>query len=213
MDQDHPAPAKPSRRRFLAALCAAAPRVRADEAWESLFDGKTLGDWKPTEFGGEGAVTVEDGRILLATGDDLTGITWAGARLPTSDYEIALQAIRLSGGDFFCGLTFPVQSSFCSFIAGGWTGTIVGLSNVDGRDASDNPTTVRRVLDDGRWYGIRVRVGSDRIEAWIDNERVIQLQTAGRKFGVRPEVADSRPLGIASYRTRAALKDIRLRRL
>lgn len=212
-----------SRRHFLATLCIAAPglvtippafaRPAADDAWESLFDGRTLGAWSPTEFGGEGDVTVEDGRIVLATGNDLTGITWTGAKLPTTGYEIALRAMRLSGADFFCGLTFPVQSSFCSFIAGGWTGTIVGLSTVDGLDASANETKVLRVLDDNRWYAIRVRVTADRIEAWIDDARVVSLAIAGRKLTVRPEVADSRPLGIASYRTRAALDDIRLRRL
>lgn len=187
--------------------------VRAADEWESLFDGRTLGQWKPTQFGGEGNVLVEDGRIVLETGNDLTGITWAGPATPTSNYEIALNAMRLSGNDFFCGLTFPVHSAFCSFIAGGWAGTIIGLSNIDQQDASENETTVAKVLDDKRWYAIRVRVTADEIQAWIDDERLVAVKTAGKTFSVRPEVADSRPLGIASYRTRAALRDIKLRRL
>jgi hypothetical protein len=48
--------------------------------WRSLFDGRTLNGWKPTVFGGEGAVSVRDGRILLEAGDPLTGITWPAAR-------------------------------------------------------------------------------------------------------------------------------------
>jgi hypothetical protein len=47
-----------------------------------LFDGKTLKGWKPTNFGGEGPVTVRDGRILLQRGDPLTGITWDGGAIP-----------------------------------------------------------------------------------------------------------------------------------
>src|SRR5688500_19025042 len=51
-------------------------------AWEPLFDGKTLTNWKPTKFFGEGPVTVENGQIVLASGNDLTGITWSGPPPP-----------------------------------------------------------------------------------------------------------------------------------
>ena len=46
--------------------------------WQSLFDGKDLGHWKPTEFGGQGEVKVEDGQLILSRGDSLTGVTWQG---------------------------------------------------------------------------------------------------------------------------------------
>jgi hypothetical protein len=189
--------------------------VRASEEtpWQSLFDGKSLGAWTPTEFGGEGPVTVEDGQIILGTGSDLTGITWTGGGLPTTSYELALQAMRVSGIDFFCGLTFPIETAFCSLILGGWSGTVIGLSSLDGHDASANETTRHRNLEDRRWYAIRLRIDAGRIQAWLDEEQVVDVKTAGRKVSIRPEVADSRPLGIASWRTRAALKDLRLRRL
>ena len=48
-------------------------RVLPDGDWQPLFDGQSLGQWKPTEFGGEGVVKVEDGRIILAMGGDLHG--------------------------------------------------------------------------------------------------------------------------------------------
>ena len=178
--------------------------------WQSLFDGQTLGQWKPTQFGGEGAVNVEDGRIILAMGGDLTGVTWTG-EVPTVNYEIELQAMRLAGGDFFCGLTFPVHASHCSFIVGGWAGTVVGLSSLNGLDASENSTTVRRRFDNDRWYTIRVGVTESRIQAWIDDESVVDVDTTGKRISVRAEVLDSRPLGIASWRTKAALRNIRLR--
>src|SRR4051794_11381418 len=86
------------------------PRTPAvpGEGWQSLFDGRTLGAWEPTLFGGEGVVHVDDGRIVLEQGNDLTGITWKGEVPATVGYELALEAMRVSGGDFFCGLTFPV---------------------------------------------------------------------------------------------------------
>jgi hypothetical protein len=193
-----------------AALVLATPTLA--EEWQSLFDGKTLGKWKSTSFGGEGDVSVQNGEIVLETGNDLTGITWTGD-VPKVPYEIELKARRLGGGDFFCGLTFPVGTAHCSFIVGGWAGAIVGLSSIDGEDASENETTKIRNFEDKRWYTIRVRVTADRIQTWIDDEPFADVKTTGRRIGIRPEVSDSRPLGIASWRTKAGVKDIRVRAL
>src|SRR4051794_26841730 len=75
-----------------------APGTAGNE-WRSLFDGQSLGRWEPTLFGGEGEVRVEDGRIVLGQGNDLTGITWKGEVPATVDYEIELKAMRVAGGD------------------------------------------------------------------------------------------------------------------
>ena len=182
------------------------------EEWLDLFDGKSLSGWVLTNFGGEGSVKVEGGSIVMDFGNDLTGITWKG-EVPIIDYELQVDARRLEGSDFFCGLTFPVNDSHCSLIVGGWGGTVVGLSSVDGRDASENPTSRLMSFEQGRWYHLRIRVGRQRIEVWIDGERVVTQDIEGRKIGIRPEVDLSRPMGIASWRTRAALRGIRLRRL
>jgi hypothetical protein len=128
----------------VAALAANAPPQTAkpaDAGWRPLFDGKTLTSWQPSKFSAEGAVKVDDGRIVRDTGRSMTGITWAGAALPATNYEIALQAMRVEGNDFFAGVTFPVDDSFCSLILGGWGGSVVGLSSINGRDASENDTS------------------------------------------------------------------------
>ena len=84
-----------------------------------IFDGKTLKGWKQTEFGGEGDSYVKDGQIILELGSNLTGITFENAKiLPKSNYEITLEAQRVNGGDFFCGLTTPYRDSFFSLILG-----------------------------------------------------------------------------------------------
>ena len=188
------------------------PRLRAQAGWTPLFDGTTLGRWEQTAFGGEGPVRVRDGAIFLEMGDPLTGITWTGEALPAA-YEIALEAARLAGSDFFCALTFPVDRSHCSLILGGWGGTTVGLSSLDGLDASDNETTRQIRFEDGHWYRVRVAVSATHIRAWLDDQPIVEVATAGRRIGIRPEVGPSRPLGIASYRTRAGLRDIRVRKL
>ena len=178
----------------------------------SLFDGRTLGQWKVTEFGGQGNISVKDGTIVLEMGNDHTGINCAGPLVRMS-YEITLEAMRVVGSDFFCGLTFPVGPNPCSLILGGWGGTVCGLSNIDYYDAANNETTRVISFENGRWYRVRLRVTPDKIEAWLDDEKLVDVVTTGRKISIRPEVDPSQPLGIASWRTTAAIRNIRLRKL
>jgi hypothetical protein len=184
----------------------------AGEQWLSLFDGKTLEGWRSTNFGGEGEVRVDDGRMVLEFGDSLTGVSYGG-EFPRQNYEIRLEAMRVDGHDFFCGLTFPVGQTHCSLIVGGWAGAVVGLSSIDGKDASENATTKYLKFERNRWYKIRVRVTSQRIGAWIDEKQVVDQPIAGHKISIRSEVDPSKPLGIAAWQTRAALRNIAYRRL
>ena len=196
-------------------LGAQTTEKKADDAkagWKSLFDGQTLKGWKSTEFGGEGTVEVKDGAILLGVGNDLTGVSYERPT-PHRNYEVSLEARRVDGSDFFCGLTFPVKDDPCSLIIGGWGGGVCGLSSIDGLDASENSTTKYREFETGRWYTIRLRVTDAKIEAWIDKEQIVNQSLAGKKLSIRSEVEASRPFGIASYRTLAALRNIRLREL
>ena len=200
---------------LLTSGAASAQQVATGAAdWQPLFDGKTLTNWKPTNFGGEGDVKVEDGRIVLYSGGgDLTGITWTGPALPNTNYELAFQGMRVEGNDFFAGVTFPVADSFCSLILGGWGGTVVGLSSIDGEDASENATTQVISFERGRWYDVRLRVTPARITVWLEGKQIIDQDIAGKKISTRVEVEPSQPLGFASWRTKGAVRDIRLRRL
>ena len=103
------------------------------------------------------------GRIVLGLGSDLTGITWKGP-MPRVDYEVRLEARREEGGDFFCGLTFPVNASYCSLILGGWGGTVVGLSSIDGLDASENETSRLMNFELNKWYGVRSKLRSKKLK-------------------------------------------------
>ncbi len=201
----------------------AADATKTDAAgnWRALFDGKTLAGWMPSEFESGGAVKVANpfrggpGAIVIEAGMTLSGFTWTkGGELPRENYEITLEAMRLAGNDFFCGLTFPVGKSACSLIVGGWGGMLIGLSSIDHIDASENETTQGREFKEGRWYRVRVRVSGDKIEAWIDDEHLVDVEIKGRKITLRPgDIQKSLPLGVATYMTSAAVRDIRLRRL
>ena len=188
------------------------PPTRPAENWQSLFDGKTLGKWKSSDFAGHGDPAVESGNLVLPFGETLTGVTYDG-EVPKMNYEVELQAKKIDGTDFFCGLTFPVNDSFASLICGGWGGAVVGISSLDEKDAARNETKTARKFDREKWYTIRMRVLPDRLQAWIDGEKVVDVVTTGRKISTRVEVDPSKPFGISSYQTTAAFRNIRLRTL
>lgn len=180
----------------------------------SLFDGKTLGHWRITDFGGQGKVYVKDGAIFLEQGNDMTGVTWDGP-LVRMNYEITLEAMRVSGSDFFCGLTFPVNDKCCSLILGGWGGTVCGLSNIDYYDAANNETTRMVSFENGKWYHVRLRVTPNHIQAWLaeEEDQLVDMDIEGRKVDTRIEVDLSQPLGIATWQTAGAIRNIKLKKV
>ncbi|MCX7825850.1 MAG: DUF1080 domain-containing protein [Verrucomicrobiae bacterium] len=181
--------------------------------WQSLFDGKSLDGWAVTKFFDPGQVEVKDGQIILHAGNSLTGVHRPAAPFRTN-YEVELEAMRLKGRDFFCGLTFPVGTNCCTFVVGGWGGHLVGVSSLEGLDASMNETGRNFPFQTRRWYRIRVRVTPKRLECWIDKEKFVDLIVTGRRIGMRPgDIESSQPFGIASYETTAALRNIRVRPL
>lgn len=182
--------------------------------WVSLFNGKNLDGWKVPEFGGEGEVHVVDGNLVLEMGVDLTGVTITDAKkVPRTNYEVQLEAMRVDGTDFFCGLTFPVKKAPCSFILGGWGGSLCGISSIDGDDASQNSTTSFQTFKKKRWYKIRLQVTDHKIQGWLDGKQIVDQNLKDRKISIRHEVELSKPFGITSYSTTAALRKIKVRKL
>ena len=178
-----------------------------------LFDGKTLKGWKESDFFGKGKIHVKDGAVVIEKGKQMTGIAYAGKDFPKMDYEVTLEGKRLEGRDFFCTTTFPVGDSFCSFVAGGWGGEVIGLSNIDSADASTNETRGDMEFAKDKWYRFRIRVTAKRIEVWIDKKRVVDLDTTDRRIGIRIECNVCKPFGVATYATSGAVRDIRVRAL
>ena len=206
-----PPTVRPEAEDLLRQAAAAPMSPWTGEGWRSLFDGQTLGPWFVTDFAGKGEVTVRDGLVVLGMGGPFTGI---GCSNPpaTMNYEIALDAMRVMGSDFFCALTLPVGTNFCSLIVGGWGGGLVGVSSIDGYDASENETTKYLDFERGRWYRVRMRVTERKLEAWIDDRKVVNVITEDRRISVRPgEIESCCPLGLATYSTTAALRGIRWR--
>ncbi len=199
--------------RFLALLSLALVSCDCSEpiAWEQ----PDREQWTAIQFGGEGTAQWKDEVLHLDLGVEMTGARYEGA-VPEVPYELRLEARKLTGSDFFCGLTFPVDGpeTCVSLIVGGWGGGTVGISSIDGLDASENETTSYHNFDDDRWYAVRVRVEKDRILAWIDDEKLIDVGTEGRKLGLRSGPIElCSPLGLAAWQTEAEFRGLEWRSL
>lgn len=201
-------------------LAAEAETVKADEkGWKPLFDGESLAGWKRTEFAGGGEVRVEKSfrggpaAIVVDAGEHLSGFNWT-KDAPKTNYEIHLEALKIQGNDFMCGLTFPVGDSHASLILGGWGGAVTGISNIDNSDASENQTTKQLDFFKDRWYKVRLRVTPEKLEAWLDEKQIVDQEIKGRKVSLRPgSISLSTPIGICTYQTSAAYRAIKLRTL
>lgn len=196
---------------FALASCSAPPAV-PELPWTDLFDGQSLDGWQATNFGGEGEVLVEQGAMHLDLGSPMTGVTLT-AEPPSGCYELELTAARVEGVDFFCGLTFPVGDTHLSLILGGWGGSVCGLSNLDGDDAAHNSTRKLQRFELGRDYIVKVIVHEDRVTVHLDGQPLCETSRVGQELSLRPEVTICRPLGIASFATRARIRGVRWRAL
>jgi hypothetical protein len=191
--------------------CAALLPAQQAAPWQPLFDGKSLQNWSETPFTGRGKVRIENASIVLGAGAPMTGVIFTG-KFPNTNYEIRFEAARLDGNDFFASLTFPVGDAFCTWVTGGWGGDIVGLSSLDGWDASDNETRTYFDFEKSRWYAFRLKVTPDRITGWIDDRQIVDVAITGRKVGLRyGEMKLSVPLGFASYGTVGGVRKIEYR--
>lgn len=201
--------------RFSASVVAAMLTVVVPAAvaqqWLTLFDGKSLQGWRETPFTGHGKVRIENNAVILAPGEPMTGINLTG-QFPKINYEVRFEAARLQGNDFFASLTFPAGESFLTLVTGGWGGDIVGISSIDGWDASDNETRTYVTFEDSKWYSFRLRVTRDRISVWIDEQQIINVSIAGRALSLRPgDIKLSTPFGFASYNTAGGIRKIEYR--
>jgi hypothetical protein len=179
--------------------------VKSD--WNSVLPSDGLEGWEITNFGGEGSVENREGVLSLGRGDPLTGVTRLGKDFPTENYELRWKAQRQDGSDFFAGLTFPVGKEHCSFICGGWGGGLVGISSINGNDASENETAKWMSFKNGQWYQFKIRVDRVHITVWLDDEQIVQVPRDKKRFSVRAEVMRSRPLGYCVFQSIVDVKD------
>jgi hypothetical protein len=157
----------------------------------------------------------EPGVLRLQWGESLSAAKWTGEAFHR-EFDIELEARRLDGTDFFCGLTFPARPSgeCLTWIVGGWGGSLVGISSIDDRDASANETTRHMAFEKDRWYRLRLARINERISAWIDDTQVVDLDTTGKRLSLRPGPIDCCvPFGLATWQSTGEFRGFRQRQL
>ena len=96
----------------------------------------------------------------------------------------------------------------------GWGGAVVGISSISSYDASENETTKNETFLKDRWYKVRLKVTPDKIEAWLDDKQVVNVTITGKKITLRHgEISLSTPMGICTFQTTAAFRNIRLKQI
>ena len=193
------------------------------ETWLTLFDGETMAGWMVPVYGGDGEVEVQDGNIVIGRGEMMTGIRYE-KEFPVIDYEIRYEARRMQGYDFFAACTFPMKTDYCTFINGGWGGGAIGLSSINGYDASENETSDYFAFRDKTWHRFRIRVESEQIQIWItpqnregdwgEEKLVVDVEIdESKKLSTRYEVNLYKPLGFSTWSSEGQLRNIEYRKI
>ncbi|NSW95146.1 MAG: DUF1080 domain-containing protein, partial [Bacteroidales bacterium] len=168
-----------------------------------LFNGVSLDNWEVLDYEGHGKVTVRDSSIIINKGKYVSGIRWI-KEFPVTNYEVTLEAKRIEGNDFFCAITFPVKDSFLTLVLGGWGGAVCGLSCIDGYDAANNFTGKVFYFGTDKWWPVRLRVTEQKIEAWIQQEQIIDFTIGNYMLSLRMEMDSTVPFGITTWKTTGA---------
>ncbi|MEK9772780.1 MAG: family 16 glycoside hydrolase [Opitutae bacterium] len=202
----------------LALLLCVSISLHSEEVGEDakiLFNGQSLENWMVTDYAGHGEVKLDGkGSVYLEFGIALTGIHWTGKPLPLVNYEIHWEAMKEMGTDFFGSLTFPYKQNHATLILGGWGGALVGISCIDGFDASENESSTAHYFKAKQWYKCRLRVSDTHFKFWVDEEKLIDFCTDGREISLRSgEIEMSKPLGFSTYDTTGLIRKVVLHNL
>lgn len=190
---------------------------KAGDCWRLLED-ESLPKWSLADFMDGGTAQIREGEMWLGEGAPMTGMvlrSWTADGMPLIDYSVEYEALRVKGSDFFATLTFPVmdEEHCVSFVLGGWGGKQIGISSIDGLDASMNETSGVMDFEDGKWYAVRVEVRKGLLQVWVDGASVVHVLTQGRILGLRTGIEPCAPFGLASYGTEGRIRNLVVKRL
>ncbi|MEO8594171.1 MAG: family 16 glycoside hydrolase [Candidatus Solibacter sp.] len=133
----------------------------------SFEDSAADGVWKVSAGVLEGTAATDEGRLRF--GDD----AWR-------DYELAMDVARPSGsGVITVGLRSDERARYALSL-GGPSG--YQLARV-ARNASVVLQSAGGVLENGRWYNIRLRVEGQRVQVWLDGRMLFDLSAPGPANG------------------------------
>jgi len=199
---------------LLTAACKPPPHeTRTLKKWD-LLSATEATHWKSAAMPDAGKAEVRDGEAFMEAGGPMTGLSydnWQSGGLPLRDYTITCEAMRVEGADFFAAITFPVRriDTCATLVVGGWGGGLVGISSIDGEDASNNSTRSEQKFENGKWYRLKLEVREDEIKAWIDDRLVINTSIKARVISLRPGyIENCAPFGLATFQSTGRVRTL-----
>ncbi|MEZ4280813.1 MAG: family 16 glycoside hydrolase [Myxococcota bacterium] len=205
------------------AVGTAAPNTLSEaeraEGWRLLFDGESFEGWK--NYGAEGDAiegwVVRDGMLEFTRLVSFAGLVWnhlnpfatPALDLMTKerfgDFELSLEWKVSAGGN--SGIFYLVEDESERL---GWTRSLEmqvldDAAHPDGqkekRRAGDLYDVVasrtRAVRPAGEWNEARIRVEGDRIEHWLNGERVVAIERGSPEW--ERAVAESKHAGVEGF--------------
>lgn len=121
-----------------------------------------------------------------------------------SDYEISLEAQKLGGREGFL-VFFRVKNErdFYWLNIGGWNNTASAVEKAQrGRRRAVSPFRQTKV-EENRWYKIRVRCQGQRIQAWLDDELLLDFAD-----DENPHLTGR--VGVGTWATKAKFRNIKV---
>jgi hypothetical protein len=180
----------------------------------SMLDAPLSSHWKLTGNPDNGTFELSANELVLSQGKPMTCTrfdAWESMGLPTCDYAITFEAQRVEGHDFFAAITFPVRriDTCATLVVGGWGGGLVGISSIDGEDASVNATRSEQQFVNGQWYRFRLEIRSDELKAWMNDNPVINASIKARTISLRiGDIEGCAPFGVATYFTKGRVRNL-----
>jgi hypothetical protein len=127
---------------------------------------------------------VTDG-LLRQTSDATPALMKFAFTNSATNYTVSIRARKTGGAEgFLVGFGVRDDQDFYWLNLGGWNDTVSTVEkSVDGERDPIGPK-VKAKIETGRWYDIQIQVTGQRIQCFLDGQRIIDLTDAG--FGADP---------------------------
>lgn len=151
---------------------------------------------------GSGDWAVDDGQVVQSA--LATDVNFVFGDTDWKDYEVTLEAKKERGAEGFMVLFRASDAdNFYWLNIGGWGNSQHAIEKeVNGNKRRIGPAA-EGSIEEGRWYKIRIRCEGDRIQCWLDNEKIIDMRDQRR-----PNLSGQ--IGLGTWGTAARYRNIRV---
>ncbi len=162
-----------------------------EQVWNRSFEENSAGRW-----------SIENGELLQGgTGTDLR---LAFGDRSWTDYEYTFEAQKTSGAEGFLVIfRMTNQQDFYWYNIGGWGNVRSQLEKSSEGSRGTVGRSFEGGVETGKWYSIRIRCEGNHIQAWMDDEQVLDYRD-------RRSPHLSGGVGLGTWSTQARFRNIKV---